>query len=107
MSGDVADLRDVYYAHGVHARLVSFGKREGQGGDIHLCDGGMELRNRDGDLFANIAKVNNVYPVGLNVIPPRTTLTACTTDGDDTEPTHDKLVEWLDEVAITAKEPTA
>ena len=57
--------------------------------------------------FANVAKVNNAYPVGLNVIPPRTTLTACTTDGDDTEPTHDKLVERLDVVAIMAKEPTA
>ena len=65
-----------------------------------MCDGGMELRNRDGDLFANVAKVNNVYPVGLNVIPPRTALVACRTDGDDTEPTHDELVERLDKVAI-------
>ena len=61
----------------------------------------MELRNRDGDLFANVAKVN-VYPVGLNVIPPRTALAACTTDGDDTEPTHDELVEPLDKVAMVA-----
>ena len=27
----VADLRDVYYAPGVHARLVSLGELEGQG----------------------------------------------------------------------------
>jgi len=31
----------------------------------------MELRDRDGDLFANIAKANNVYPVKFNVIPPK------------------------------------
>jgi hypothetical protein len=27
----------------------------------------MELRNRDGDMFANVVKVNNIYPMGLNV----------------------------------------
>ena len=53
----------------------------------------MELRNRDWDLFANVT-------VGLNVIPPRTGLAACRTDGDDTEPTHDELVERLDKVAM-------
>ena len=89
----VSDLRDVYYAPGPHARLVSLGKIEGQGWDVRLCDGGMELRNRDGDLFANVAKVNNVYPVGLNVIPLRTALAACMTDGDNAEPTHDELVD--------------
>ena len=95
----VADLRDVYYAPGLHARLVSLGEIEGQGWDVRLCDGGMELRNRDGDLFANIAKVNNVYPVGLDVIPLRVALAACMTDGDDAEPTHDELV---DKVAMVA-----
>ena len=102
----MADLRDVYYAPGLHARLVSLGKIEGQGWDDRLCDGGMELRNRDGDLFANVAKVNNVYPVGLNVIPLRTALAACMTDGDDAEPTHDELVDKVAMVA-TAREPTA
>ena len=29
----------------------------------------MGLRDQDGDLFANIAKANHVYPVELNVIP--------------------------------------
>ena len=67
---------------------MSLGKLKGQGWDVHLCDGGMELRNRDVDLFANVAKVNNVYPVGLRVTPLRTALSACTTDGDDTEPTQ-------------------
>ena len=105
----VADLRDVYYAPGVHVRLVSLGKLEGQGWDIRLCDGRMELRNRDGDLFANVARVNNVYPVGLNVIPLRTALAACTTDGDDAEPTLDELVERPDKVAMVARqrEPAA
>ena len=60
-------------------------KPEGQGWDVCLCDGGMELRNRDGDLFTNVAKVDNIYPVVLNMIPLRAALAACTTDGDDAE----------------------
>jgi len=31
----------------------------------------MELRDWDGNLFANFAKANNVHPVKLNVIPPK------------------------------------
>ena len=54
-----SDLKDVYYAPGVHARLVSLGKLEGQGWDVRLCDGRMEVRNRDGDPFTNVAKVND------------------------------------------------
>ena len=61
-----ADLQHVYYALGVHVRFMSLGKPEGQGWDVRLrlCDGGMELQNRDGGLFTNVAKVNKVYPVG-------------------------------------------
>ena len=59
---------------------MSLGKIEVQGWDVRLCDGGMELRIWDGDLFAKVAKVNNVYPVGLNVIPLRTALAACMHD---------------------------
>ena len=66
-----ADLQDVYYAPGVHARLVSLGKLESQGWDVRLREGGMELRDRGGDLFTNIENVNNVYPVRLTAIPPR------------------------------------
>ena len=77
-----ADLQHVYYAPGVHVRLVSLGKPEGQGWDVRLCDGGMELRNRDGDLFTNVGKGNNIYPVVLNMIPLRATLAACTTYSD-------------------------
>ena len=51
-----------------------------------------ELRNRDGDLFTNVAKVNNVYLL-------RAALAACTTDGGDAEPTHDELFERLDKLA--------
>jgi len=43
------EKQDVYYAPGIHARLVSLGKLEGQIWDVRLRDGGMELRNRDGD----------------------------------------------------------
>ena len=46
----------------------------------------MELLNRDGDPFANVKKVNNVYLVGPNLISLRTALAACTMDGDDAEP---------------------
>ena len=60
-------------------------KPEGQGWDVRVCEGGMELRNRDGDLFTNVAKVDNIYPVVLNMIPLRAALAACTTDGDDAE----------------------
>ena len=59
-----------------------------------------ELQNRDRDLFTNVTKVNNVYLVGFNVIPLRAALAVCTTDGDDAEPTHDKLVERLDKSAM-------
>ena len=99
---ELADLRDVYYAPGVHVCSVSLGKLEGQGWDVRLCNDGMELRNRDGDLFANIEKVNNVSLRGLNVISPRTALAACTMNGDDVKPTHAELVERLDKVAMVA-----
>ena len=62
----------------------------------------MELRNQDGNLFANVEKVDNVYLVGLNVISPRTALAACKMVGDDAEPTQDELVERLDKVAMVA-----
>ena len=58
-----------------------------------------ELRNRD---RTNVAKVNNVYLMGFDVIPLRAALAACTTDGDDAEPTHDELVERLDKVTMVA-----
>ena len=54
-----SDLQDVYYAPGAHAQLVSLGKLEGQGWDVHLCEGGVELRNRDGDPFTNVMKAND------------------------------------------------
>ena len=41
------DLDDVYFAPGVHVRLLLFGKLEGRVWDIRLNNGGMELRDRD------------------------------------------------------------
>src|SRR5258708_12794978 len=61
----------------------------------------MELRDRDGDLFTNIEKVNNVYPVRLTAIPPRAGLAAWTTEGE-LEPTHEELVGHLESVAMVA-----
>jgi len=45
------------------------------------------------DLSANIVKGDNVYPVRLNVIPPKAGFAAWTTEGED--PTHEELVEHL------------
>ena len=90
------DLEDVYYAPGIHTRLVSLGKLEGQGWDVRLRDGGMELRDRDGDLFADVEKVNNVYPVRLTVIPSRAGMAAWTTEGEEDEATHEELARRLE-----------
>ena len=63
------DLQDVYYVPNVHARLVSLGKLEAQEWEVCIRDGRMEICDQDGDLFANVEKVNNVYPVWLTVVP--------------------------------------
>ena len=93
-------LEDVYYTPGIQVRLVSLGKLEGQGWDICLQDSGMVLRNLAGDIFADIEKVHNVYPVELRAIPQRTALVAWT--DDHREPTYPELVERLLKVAVTA-----
>src|ERR1700750_3058504 len=67
-----------------------------------LKNGGMELQDQDGDLFANISKVNNVYPAKFNVIPPRAALAAWTMEGGEVETTHDELVGCLVKVAMVA-----
>ena len=51
------DLEDVYYTSRVHERFLSMGKLEDQGWDFSLC---MDLRDYNGDLFADIVKVNKV-----------------------------------------------
>lgn len=65
----------------------------------------MELRDRDGHVFANTTRVNHVYPIGLLVIPTKAALAAWMTEGDDEEPTYGKIVERLEEVTLvdTAK----
>jgi transposase InsO family protein len=96
------DLQDVYYAPEVHARLVSLGELESQGWGIRLRDGGMELQNRDGDLFADIDRVNNVYPMALKVVPPKAGLAAQTNIGGGADPTHEELVDGLQKVVLAA-----
>ena len=85
-------LNDVYYTPAVQARLVSLGKLEGQGWDVCLREGRMELRNQEGDLFAQVEKVDNVYPAKLDIIPPRAGLAAWTAS-DGNEATHSELAE--------------
>ena len=100
-NGPERDVDDVYYSPGVHARLASLGKPGGQGWDVSLKNGEMELRNLDGDLFAEIGKVNNMYPVKFNVIPPRAALAAWTMEGGEEETTHE-LVGRLGKVTMVA-----
>ena len=45
----------------------------------------MELWNRGGDLFTNIEKANNVYSVVLKDIPPKFSLAAWSSTGDEAE----------------------
>jgi hypothetical protein len=96
------DLQDVYYAPGVHARLVSLGKLESQGWDIRLRDGGMELQNRDRDSFATIDRVNDVYPMALRVVPPKAELAAWINIGEGADPTQEGLVDRLQKVVLAA-----
>jgi hypothetical protein len=63
----VSSVRWIWMAPGVHVRLLSLRKLEGQGWDICLKDGRMELRDREGDVFAVVSRVNNVYPMELKV----------------------------------------
>jgi hypothetical protein len=53
-------------------------------------------------MFTHIAVVNDVYPVRLTVIPPNTALAAWTIEGDEEVPTHEELVERLEQVAMVA-----
>ena len=64
-----------------------------------MQDSRMVLRNPAGDVFADIKKVHNVYPVELRVIPLRTTLVAWM--DNHREPTYLELVEHLLKVTMT------
>ena len=59
----------------------------------------MVLRNPAGDVFADIEKVHNVYPVELRVIPQRIALAAWM--DNHREPTYLELVECLLKVTMT------
>jgi len=96
------DLEDVYYAPRVHVRLLSMGKLEDQGWDVHLHKGGMELRDRNGGLFADIAKMNKVYPVELRLVASGAGLAGWMTDSGEGESTYQELLGRLGKVAMTA-----
>jgi hypothetical protein len=97
-----ADLEDVYYAPDMHVQLLSLGKLKGQGWDICLKDGGMELCNRDGDLFAVVSKVNNVNLMELSVMTPSARIVAWMDDGVQGELTHQDIVGHLNSFAMAA-----
>ena len=97
-----ADLQDIYYAPNVHVRLLSLGELEGEGWDIHLKNGGMELWDWYGDLFAVVSNVSNVYPMELRVVALGAEIAAWTRNGMCMEPTHQEIVERLDAIAMAA-----
>jgi hypothetical protein len=79
---------------------VSLGKLAGQGWDVRLRlpDAGMELQNRDGDMLAGVGKVNNIYPMGPKVIPPRPGWLHGQQERER-EPTHEERLETVAMVA--------
>jgi len=93
------DLEALYYAPRVHVWLLSMGKLEDQGWDIRLR---MELRDRNGDLFDDIAKANKVYPAELGSVASGAGLAGWTTDSREGESTYQELLECLGKVAMTA-----
>jgi hypothetical protein len=99
------DLEDVYYVPGVHVRLLSLGKLVGQGWEVRITDGGMELKDRSGELFAVMKKTNNVYPVKLMVLMPSHGLAAWMGEEACMEPTYQDIIQRLDGVSMlmTAK----
>ena len=62
----------------------------------------MELRDRFGDLFTVVSKVNNVYPMELKVMAPCAEMAGWMGDGGRTEPTYQEIVERLDGIAMAA-----
>jgi hypothetical protein len=81
------------------------GKLVGQGWDVHLEDGGMELRDWCGDLFAVISKFKNTYLMELTIIAAGSGLAVCMDDRRQRESTHQEIVDHLDgfETVITAR----
>ena len=75
------------------------GKLEDQGWDFRLR---MELRDHNGDLFADIVKANKVYPVELWSVATGAGLAGWTTDSREGESTYQELLERLGKVAVTA-----
>jgi len=82
------DLGDMYYAPRVHIRLLSMGKLKDQGWDVRLRKGGMELRDRNGGLFADIVKMNKVYLVELRLVASGAGLAGWTTGSGEGELTY-------------------
>ena len=93
------NLEHVYYAPWVDVRLLSMGKLEDQGWDVRLR---MELRDRNGDLFADIAKANKVYPVELRSVASGAELAGWTTDSREGESTYQERLERLGKDVMTA-----
>lgn len=70
-------------------RLLLLERLEGHGWDFRQKDGGTELRDWEGDVFAVARKVKKVYPMELKVKTPL--LAAWMEIGDRTELTRKSL----------------
>ena len=79
--GLVTAFQDVYYTPGIHARLVSFSKLLHQGWTVHCSKTNMELRTKEGSLFAKVKMANNVYPIRLDIAHLQPALAAWTVEG--------------------------
>ena len=100
--GLVTALQDVYYAPGIHVRLISFGRLLHQGWTVHCSKTNMELHTEEGSLFANIKMANNVYPIRLDIAPLQPVLATWTVEGVQAESALDELAERLGRVAMVA-----
>ena len=100
-TGLVMALWDVYYAPGIHARLISFSRLLQQGWTVCCSKTEMELHTEESSLFANVEMVNNVYPVKLDIAHLSPVLAAWTVDGvAELAPNGlaehlEKVVRWL------------
>ena len=93
-------LEDVYYTPGVHAQLILPGKLEDQGWDVCFRKDGMVIRDQAGDVFADIDKINKVYPTRFWAVPPGNALAMWTNEHN--EWTTPELVQHLQNVTMTA-----
>jgi len=94
------DLQDTCYAPGVHAPIVSLGKLGAKDGTSAHARAGWSCEIGMG----TCSPMNNVYPVVLRVLPPKSGLAAWPHAGEGADPTHEELVECRQKVALVRQQ---